>query len=387
MIQRIIIFSFFLITHFLHTQNYPYIAFCRTPVADLFGNIPTLTAIGQPWDEENLATIYPRVSQLIFNEQVTVKDKRGKYSLVSIFHWFYTPRDSNHIITDYWVETESLTHLSKKEQPYIPSPISFKTEHLYDSSVVTLQYPYVIDGVTYSAGTRFKRADRKIKDDTISVKIYNKKTPTAIPESFLQHKKLTTSQEKRDLFLTLVKEWTSSSESFFPYVLGGASITHAHPNNEMFTSQIIKVQEIEKFFFYRPLHNESLPQGIDCSHLITRAAHIAQIPLFARNTTTFLKTSPSIPKNYTLQNGDFLVWKGHCCIVADVEKNLVIEARGYASGYGKVQQLPLSKIFKNVKTYKELLKKYYKKEKLYRIDKHRNIIQEIDTFLIVQLVP
>ena len=126
--------------------------------------------------------------------------------------------------------------------------------------------------------------------------------------------------------------------------------------------------------------------GIDCSHIIARAAHIAQIPIFARNTTTFVKTCAPISRDYTLKNGDLIIWKGHCCIIADIDNNLAIEARGYASGYGKIQKIPLRSLFKNVRTYRELLKKYYRHQPLLRIDKDGKVIQQIDTFLIAPLI-
>ncbi len=391
--RQLIICSIFLFLLSTQTTPFPYRAFCHVPVADLFTAIPTNTHMGQPWDVKNLPSPYPRASQLLHNEHVAVTEKRNNYAHVHVLHWFYIPAEKTSKITDYWVQSQALTpvnNLDKKSQSYLPEPISFKNPQLYYKNVVTLTYPYTYKGTTYSAGTRFVIDSDQKEKDTISVKIYDpstqKFTTVAIPSFYLHNKKLTTHESKRTLFLSLLESWIESGTDCFPYVLGGASITARHVHDEKIATRIVNTKETDKLFYYRPLYTQNLPMGIDCSHLITRAAHIAQIPLFAQNTSTFVKICVPIARDYTLKNGDLIVWKGHCCIIADIKNNMAIEARGYASGYGKIQKIPLKSLFKNVQTYKELLKKYFMHQPLLRIDKDGKVIQKIDNFLISPLI-
>lgn len=374
------------------SQSYPYHAFCHVPVANLFSFIPDEKHIGQPWDEHNLATIYPRLSQLLFNEVVLVNKEDKEYAYVTISHWFYIPHNDTKKVTEYWIKKDTLTpmyRLKPETKDYIPPALSYKTKELFCKDIATLKYPFKIGQNLYSAGTRFK-IDTSSDKKNFTVKVYDQKTNTFssvhIPACYLQIKKLQSHQEKRDLFVSLLKEWTSHIDSFYPYVLGGASLTYQHPLHEKIITKSFTIDNIHKQLFYRPLHHTSLPMGIDCSHLIVRAAHIAQIPLFARNTTTLLKTTTPLSRNSMPQNGDFLVSKGHCCIISDIDNQLLIEARGYGAGYGKVHEILLSETFKNVQTYKDLFKNYRKKEPLLRIDKEGKETQTITDFAIISLI-
>ena len=392
--RHIIIYSIFLFLLFIETRPLPYRAFCHVPVADLFTYIPRYKHIEEPWDTKKSSSLYPRASQLLYNEQVIVTEEQNNYSHINIFHWFYIPAKKKDPVTDYWVLSSTLTRINnydKKLQSCIPEPISFKDSQLYYKNVVTLKYPYTHKDTTYSAGTRFVKAADQHKKSSTLVKIYNQSTQKCttedIPSSYLLDKKIDTNESKRSLFLSLLESWTETETECFPYVLGGASVTSRHSHNEKISSKIINIDGTKNVFYYRPLQKATIPMGIDCSHLITRAAHIAQIPIFARNTTTFIRTYSRISQDYRLQNGDLIIWSGHCCIVADTENNLAIESRGYTSGYGKIQKIILSSLFKNVDTYKELLKKYYMHQPLHRIDKEGKVTQKIDDFSIIPLIP
>lgn len=391
--RSIIICTSILLFISIESKVFPYRAFCHVPVADLFTSIPNIPGLGQPWDVKSMPSLYSRSSQLLFNEQVLVTEERDNYSHVNIFHWFYIPSGHTTPSTDYWILSSTLTSLDDsvpKSQPYIPKPISFKTGQMYYENVVTLTYPYTHNNITYSAGTRFVKSHTYHSLHAINVCIYNPLTHTpqiiSIPQQYLQHTELYSSESKRALFLSLLEQWLEDKNSCFPYVLGGASIVERHPHNEVITTKLFPVNGVKKAHYYRPLYTQTLPTGIDCSHLLARAAQIAQIPIFARNTTTLLALHKPISHTYKLKNGDLIVWKGHCCIIADIKKNLVIEARGLGAGYGKIQKISLASLFKNVRTYRELLKKYHCYEPLIRIDIAGEIVQQIENFAIIPLI-
>lgn len=397
--QKILIFLFFITTQ-LYCETFPYKAFCHVPVADLFTTIPSAQhiALNNPWDEQfPPAFVYPRVSQLLFNEQVLVTEKRDNYAHVNVVNWFYMPHESDSKITDYWIKADTLTPLLQipsTQQKSLPQPLSYKIQNLYNDKVVTLKFPYTINGITYSAGTRFTFSYYSKDKSKIHVPIYNDKirnfTTRSIPTAYLQYTRLTLPQEKRNLFISLVKEWVSNQKEFFPYVLGGASIITPCTSTDTITSKIATVGNREKKFYYRSC-NYSCPVGIDCSHLVARAAQIAQIPIFARNTATLLKTTKGLQTHESLQNGDLILWKGHVLIVSDVAHNLAIEARGYHNGYGKVHEVPLSVLFKNAPTYQKLLELYFNQnsklnvQPLIGLNKAGNVVKRITDFKIVSL--
>lgn len=55
-------------------------------------------------------------------------------------------------------------------------------------------------------------------------------------------------------------------------------------------------------------------------------------------------------------------------VIANISRNTVIEARGYAHGYGKLQEISLDTMFHNVSTFRELLDHYRHKKPIIRKD-------------------
>ena len=52
-----------------------------------------------------------------------------------------------------------------------------------------------------------------------------------------------------------------------------------------------------------------------------------------------------LKKGEALEEGDLIWYNGHVMIVSDVKKNRLIEAAGYESGWGKVHEIALDKVF------------------------------------------
>ena len=69
-------------------------------------------------------------------------------------------------------------------------------------------------------------------------------------------------------------------------------------------------------------------------------------------------------------------------VVSDTDKNLLIEARSYSHGYGKLHEIPIGKVFEGIETYKDLTDAYFGKKVIKRKDKQGKIR---DTFTNLQL--
>jgi hypothetical protein len=80
--------------------------------------------------------------------------------------------------------------------------------------------------------------------------------------------------------------------------------------------------------------------------------------------------------------GDLILVRGHVMIVSDTTKNLLIEARSYGHGYGKLHEIPIGEVFENINTYKDLSEACFGKKVIKRKDKEGKVR---DSFSNVQL--
>ena len=138
-------------------------------------------------------------------------------------------------------------------------------------------------------------------------------------------------------------------------------------------------------FWSRPDYDTTIKNGFDCSNLILRAAQISQIPYFFKNTTTLKKNLKTISPNEKLEAGDLIWVPGHVIVVADLDKNTIIESRSYSHGYGKIQEIPLNEEFKNINTFEDLLKHFFDNKKIKRIDKNKKTIADLKNYKILKL--
>lgn len=119
-----------------------------------------------------------------------------------------------------------------------------------------------------------------------------------------------------------------------------------------------------------------------------RAAQTCGLPYFFQNTTTLAlnlkKLDPN--SNETIEIGDLIWFKGHVMIISDIKNNKIIESVGYGSGWGKVHEIELNKIFYGIDTINDLLKYYQQQKTLKRINKYKEISLKIPKFIIFKLI-
>jgi hypothetical protein len=112
---------------------------------------------------------------------------------------------------------------------------------------------------------------------------------------------------------------------------------------------------------------------------------MASLPYYFKNTTTISTQVPPLPPHALPEPGDLIVIPGHVMVIADLKNHTLLEARGYPHGYGKVQELPLEKVFKDIATYEQLLAAYRNKKTVYRIDREGNVRDTIQTMKILRV--
>ncbi len=96
--------------------------------------------------------------------------------------------------------------------------------------------------------------------------------------------------------------------------------------------------------------------GFDCSNLVLRAAQLAGIKYYYKNTATLMMSKiHQVKSGEKINRGDIACYTGHVFVILDPERNIIIEAAGYGVGFGKVQTIPLLKVYKGVNKTQDLL--------------------------------
>ncbi len=79
-----------------------------------------------------------------------------------------------------------------------------------------------------------------------------------------------------------------------------------------------------------------------------------------------------------------MIWiRGHVLVVANVKEQTVIEASAYDYGYGEIHELPISKVFKGIETFDDLIKRYHHKKVIERLHANGTVL---DTYKEVKLL-
>lgn len=378
--------------------------------------VPVADLIGQPlasiYPEKNSNDAYktlshcngtlknirgcPRLHQLLYNDIVEIIKTEKEETCITISQAFHTTAESSKPQTTYWTLSSNIKKLNDVthycDPTHIPSPLTFlnKKKQSSDTMIITLCTPHYDPHtqLTFSAGTRFvrdKNYSRKKKIKVYAIDYTKNKPYTLIIPS---HKCITihpntTQDQKIEYYLTILKKWIRECNGIIPYVWGGTSFT-----------SVIQPPYEEKKYNHNDIHYSSyhyindcnvIKSGFDCSGLILRAAQIAGIPYFYKNTTTIGQYLQPITQENSITNGDLIVIRGHVMVVSDVTKNMIIEARAYNHGYGKVHEIPLEKVFDGIATYADLCNAFFHKKSLKRKDIHGNIRDSFPEFKILTI--
>ncbi|HVW98927.1 MAG TPA: NlpC/P60 family protein [Candidatus Babeliaceae bacterium] len=314
-------------------------------ISKLFMNLPNYPEPGQ----------VNRSSQLLFNERLYVRQKKGDQLCCEAPHIAYS-NEHGELNNIFWLPVSAIVFsscLSNEERAAIPDLYSQKTyAHCLPSIALTYAWQDPLSKMTYSFGTRFVHEPtldtateygirfNTYKDKKVcKTRISRDKACLHYPRSI---------QESRQLFVRYLKAWAHNNYSI--YIWGGMS-----------------------------------HRGLDCSGLVLRAAQLAGAPYFYRTTLTLAHFLKPLKEGDVLQEGDLIFHEGHVMIVSDIKNNRLIESASLPeTGWGRVHELPLSSVFKNITTYKDLLQLYHKPKpyKLERLHKDGHVYRVVDTIKI-----
>jgi cell wall-associated NlpC family hydrolase len=333
----------------------------------------------------------PRVHQAVYNDIVDVKLVNGKEALVAIdqAHYALPGKPSSNW---YWMQTKFITPLTAQALPVLPTACT-------RAGTVILKAPWTEphSGLQFSVGTRFVRMSHYDTDNFFAVWFPSWAAPSEYtlfwdsPKFWLSfisrekaHPEEKVAQEKaRQAMVSLMYEWIRAAQPrIIPYVWGGASLISVYPDYAPFLDEGPACYEDgcwSRFGQPTPL------AGLDCSGLIFLAARVAGFPYPYRTTTMLARNLPVLKKNQSLEPGDLIWFPGHVMVVGNIQRNEVIESRGYSSGFGKLHILHLQQAFKGVFTYQQLVKKFYQKESLELLDAQGQIRKVIHRFKIFKI--
>ena len=356
-------------------------AVVTVPVADLTGH--TVRAAGNintcyktiPCAPDKGDTACLRLHQLKANDVVTMT--REFYSgevIIEVPGLFYYD-GKNKRRNDFWSLKKyfkPLRSFSKEVQGHIPPAIdSAQPKNGYDK-VLTLRKPWFHNKNLYSVGTRFMR--NSAQDTCAEYGIYvidytKKKAHTAlVPKErslVIYHKKFA---KARRVFMSLLRDWAHQPKGLIPYVWGGFSYREPCPDKG-FKKFKGKLCGKECSYWERNGFTLTPRGGFDCSNMILCAAQMAGLPYYCKNSNVIARTLRPLKSGEKIEEGDIIWYSGHVMVVSDIEKNLIIEAIGYDSGYGQVHEVHINKVFQGIYNFNGLRPCHFRRKFTYRLRK------------------
>lgn len=332
----------------------------------------------------------PRVHQILFNEKVKILKELKDELLIEAPKLFYQTTLNDNKNNSFWTKKSNVMSLDDLKLKAVDlSKFIDKSTQL-----LTLIFPFKdeISKITYSAGTNFNYEIIPDNQTHYLIYIFNPLTfcfsKVQIQRKFcITQNYLTdlTKEKKINNFVKIIKKWANLKKGNIPYVWGGCSFLNSTNCGDF--KQINKKYENNdiSYFAYDDFNHE-IKTGFDCSNLILCAAQIAGIPFPFKNSFTISKNLKTIEPNDKIVPGDFIWIPGHIIIISDIEKNLCIEARGYIkNGAGKVQEIALNKLFKNIDNFEILKSAFLNSKKLERLDMKGNVFETIAKFKILKI--
>jgi hypothetical protein len=338
-----------------------------------------------------------RLHQLVYNDIVDIIKIVNDQACICISQAYYRIPSSDQPQHTYWILKKNISLLDDLDAhkictDHIPQPISFNQENIIsDKQLVTLIEPHYDKtmNMSFSAGTRFVKTSSPHKKRSSSIEVFAidyahmKERIIKIPcNKCVIDDHIKTMEQRIHDYIQLLRTWAHQKKGCIPYVWGGTTFTK--PIHSTFKEVIASGPNGDYSYYEYEKDTQHPKNGFDCSGVILRAAQICGIPYFCKNTTTIAQCLQPLKKENQLAAGDLILIKGHVMVVSDLEKNLLIEARSYGHGYGKLHEISVGDVFDGIETYSDLCDAYYEKKVVKRKDKNGKIR---DTFASLQLFP
>lgn len=361
--------------HYSKEQSTPEYGLIRVPVADATGS--PQGSIGKynkmAFALEKGAHGCPRFHQLLFNEVIKILQERGEEIEAEISNVFYVDILGRQT-RNFWTLKKNIVKLKdiKNKNALFSIPKTY-TDDIKTNTTLTLRWPWydLITKKFYSAGTRFVRVPEKDTNTAYGIKLLNNSLSSVdslVKKPYAVVSYPSNNEKKIKNFIALLKFWVAQNEknnAHIPYVWGGCSFIRAYDDN--FWLQKDKQHGAYAEYWMRPEKTKPYT-GLECSSLIFRAAQICGMPYYLKNSSTIAAYLKPITSKDTIQDGDIIWYPGHVIVISDIKNNQIIEAAGYMLGFGKTHELPLEKVFKNIKTCDQLKRVFHNKAQLVRLD-------------------
>jgi cell wall-associated NlpC family hydrolase len=318
----------------------------------------------------------PRTFQLLYNDIVWVVENRNNESRIVVPSVRYT--SGNKTCNEFWINSAQLHPLITIPDAalFIPQQYNPNKNNRTQHNCIILTQPLKDPKTkrTYSAGTRFVYRDKTASAYTAYAyrPEHHDFVFITIPASSCIESKERSHEESRQLFVQLLQQWAHAHPAI-PYVWGGSSYNKQYPDCTYHLDVVLaNGKKLPCYQLATPIYPYS---GFDCSGLIMRAAHIAELPYDARNTQTIKQTLSPLAQGEALQAGDIIHIHGHVLCISDVEKNLVIEAGSQERNCtGTVREVHCSKLFEHAATLQDIVNAHHTKRPLKRVDKDGNVL-------------
>lgn len=373
------------------------------PVADVSGRPLKTLKINKPPKEiyaslpcsaKNDAVSCLRVHQFLFNEIVKIEDETPEEVKCKIDNAFYLRNKEK--ISSFWTLKSNIKKLSdlgndsstKDVSLILPSPILDKNGNINFKNILVLILPWYEPKMNmhFSAGTRFLRESKLDTKDKYGVKAVNFNTNNIveflIPKKSALVENVVAKKNPKKLFVKTLEDWCMQTPHKIPYIRGGCSFVKTCKPSDFKLEEMNVYGKTESY--WNRSNNSKPHTGMDCSSLILLAAQISGIPFLFKNSKTIDEHLKPLKNNEPLEAGDLIWMLGHIMVVGNTNRNEIIEARGYTPGYGIIHKINLSKLFLNVKDFKELANLHLKEQPLFRLDSQGKIEKKIPEFKILR---
>jgi hypothetical protein len=369
--------------HTWYGKDIAKLAMIKEPVVDLFINLPMQNKTPASPGGLVAAGACRRAHQGLFNEVVTCMQVSGDHVQVSFDNILYGHDElTKEPLRTFWISRDKLLLLPEMEDlAFIPAPLAF-TDSEPTSSTLVLILPWR----HYSLATRFVRAPERDTATSYGVKFFDAKTGGVqydlVPKKRSRLEMTVSRPQARANFVTIVNklvDYTQRSGKVIPYVWGGSSCTQLYDDSFKLS---------KKGNWTRPdQHKRSGPyNGYDCSELVLRLAQVSGVPYFYKTSKMLADFGQELTPQDKLESGDLFWIPGHVMIISNLAKNELIEARGYGSGYGKVQRIALKDYFSNIKNFAQLRAAHLNKEPLVRLKGDGTVEGVVKEFKLIKLV-
>jgi hypothetical protein len=305
----------------------------------------------------------PRLHQALFNELVEIVENSGQEVKIKILNAYFLNTITKQKTSAFWTLKSNLVPLDKIKTPqYLPDPIDYhKNSHILSSHTATLIAPWH----HFSAGTRFRLNPKDGKAYLYQADT-NQFIKIRIPSRFLIFNTPRSSSQLRRDVVKLVQNWaTPQHHKSIPYAWGGCSFV-----DRLAMHKVRMINQNGLHYYTVAGKKLNTHTGLDCSGLVLRACQAVGIPYFYKNSSTLAHELPALKPNEPILPGDLIWLPGHVIMITDPAKGLCVEARDYGQGYGKVQQIHISKLFQETTNFAQIKAAHHTGTPLSRIDRN-----------------